>query len=259
MKTPLTILKIGGNIINKEPILAKVLQDFAKLPEKKILIHGGGRRASEMMRSLGIEPTMIDGRRVTDAATLEIVTMIYAGLINKNIVAKLQAIDCNAIGLSGADLNAIQSHKRIVKEIDYGFVGDIDAINSLAISQLLESNFTPTFCAITHDKKGQLLNTNADSIASTVAAAMSRYFQTKLVLCFEKDGVLSDPLDDSSVIPSINSNQFQKYKATGVISDGMIPKMEGAFFAMQNGVENVYIAGIHALENTSIKGTKLCL
>lgn len=258
-KSPLTILKIGGNIINKEPILAKVLQDFANLPEKKILIHGGGRRASEMMRSLGIEPTMIDGRRVTDAATLEIVTMIYAGLINKNIVAKLQAINCNAIGLSGADLNAIQSHKRIIKEIDYGFVGDIDTVNGLAISQLLQSDFVPAFCAITHDKKGQLLNTNADSIASTIAATMSRYFQTKLVLCFEKDGVLSDPTDDASVIPSINSDQFQKYKATGVISDGMIPKMEGAFFAMQNGVENVYIAGIHALENTTIKGTKLCL
>ena len=259
MKSPLTILKIGGNIINKEPILAKVLQDFANLPEKKILIHGGGRRASEMMRSLGIEPTIIDGRRVTDAATLEIVTMIYAGLINKNIVAKLQAINCNAIGLSGADLNTIQSHKRVIKEIDYGFVGDIDAVNGLAISQLLQSGFVPAFCAITHDKKGQLLNTNADSIASTIAAAMSRYFQTKLVLCFEKDGVLSDPTDDASVIPSINSDQFKKYKATGVISDGMIPKMEGAFFAMQNGVENVYIAGIHALENTTIKGTKLCL
>lgn len=259
MKAPLTILKIGGNIINKEPILAKVLQDFTNLPEKKILIHGGGRRASEMMRNLGIEPTMIEGRRVTDAATLEIVTMIYAGLINKNIVAKLQAIDCNAIGLSGADLNTIQSHKRITKEIDYGFVGDIDAVNAVAISQLLQADFTPTFCAITHDKKGQLLNTNADSIASTVAAAMSQYFQTKLVLCFEKDGVLSDPTDDNSVIPNINSKQFLAYKKAGVISDGMIPKMEGAFFAMQHGVENVYIAGIHALENTTIKGTKLCL
>ncbi len=259
MKAPLTILKIGGNIINKERILSKVLQDFAKLPEKKILIHGGGRRASEMMRNLGIEPTMIDGRRVTDAATLEIVTMIYAGLINKNIVAQLQAINCNAIGLSGADLNAIQSHKRIVQEIDYGFVGDIDTVNGAAISQLLQAKFTPTFCAITHDKKGQLLNTNADSIAATVAAAMSQYFQTKLVLCFEKDGVLSDPEDDSSVIPSINAEQFQAYKKAGVISAGMIPKMDGAFFAMQNGVENVYIAGIHALESTDIKGTKLCL
>ena len=256
---PLTILKIGGNIINNPPILAKVLQDFTQLKERKILIHGGGKKASELMRRMGIEPTMIEGRRVTDAVTLEIVTMVYAGLINKTVVAQLQAMNCDAIGLSGADVNALQSHKRIVKEIDYGLVGDIDLVNGKSINRLLEADFTPVFCAITHNKKGQLLNTNADSIAARVAAAMSSYFSTKLILCFEKEGVLSDPEDDASVIPSINFQEFQAHKQSGVISAGMIPKMEGAFFAMQHGVQNVYIAGINALAATTIKGTKLCL
>lgn len=259
MQERLTIVKIGGNIINNEPVLQQVLQDFKNLPEKKILIHGGGRKASELMRKMGMQPTMIDGRRVTDAATLEIVTMVYAGLINKQVVAKLQAMDCNALGMSGADANAIQSHKRIVKEIDYGWVGDIDVVGGKNICQLLIAGFVPVFCAITHDKTGQLLNTNADSIASTVAAAMSAYFSTQLILCFEKDGVLSDPNDDASVIASITAEEFEIHKSTGVISAGMIPKMEGAFFALQNGVEQVYIAGIHALANPVKKGTKLCL
>ncbi len=259
MQAPLTILKIGGNIINDPPTLTKVLKDFTKLSGKKILIHGGGKRASALMRQMGLEPNMVDGRRITDAATLEIVTMVYAGVLNKNIVAQLQAIGCNAIGLSGADGNAIQSHKRIVKEIDYGFVGDIDEVNGKNITQLLVAGFTPVFCAITHDKKGQLLNTNADSIASRLAAAMGRYFKTKLILCFEKDGVLSNPDDDTSVIPSITFQEFQDHKASGVISAGMIPKMEGAFFALQNGVEEVYITGIRALEKRKTKGTKLCL
>jgi len=259
MQEVLTIVKIGGNVINDEPVLAKVLQDFKDLKEKKILIHGGGKKASELMRRMGMQPTMIEGRRVTDAATLEIVTMVYAGLINKNIVAQLQAMDCDAIGMSGADLNALQSHKRIVKEIDYGWVGDIDKVNGLAINRLLNAQFTPVFCAITHDKKGQLLNTNADSIAANIAAGMSSYFSTRLILCFEKEGVLSDPTDDTSVIPTISYKEFQHYKASGVISAGMIPKMEGAFFAMQHGVQNVYIAGIHALENRIVKGTELCL
>ena len=256
---PLTILKIGGNIINDPALLAKILKDFSNLKEQKILVHGGGKRASALMRQMGIEPKLVEGRRITDAQTLEIVTMVYAGLINKKIVADLQVINCNAIGLTGADLNAIQSHKRVVKEIDYGFVGDIDAINGSGISGLIEANFTPVFCAITHDKQGQLLNTNADSIAANLAVGMSAFYEVTLILCFEKDGVLMYPENDNSVIPSINFREFQEYKQSGIISAGMIPKMEGAFFALQNGVKKVVIAGTKVLEISSQKGTHLCL
>ncbi len=253
----LTVVKIGGNVINDEALLAKVLKDFAALKERKILIHGGGKRASALMRQMGMQPNLIEGRRITDAATLEVVTMVYAGLINKKIVADLQAIGENAIGMTGADLNAIQSHKRIVKEIDYGFVGDIDKVESMNISKLLAVDFTPVFCAITHDKQGQLLNTNADSIASRVAVGMSELFEVTLILCFEKDGVLRNAEDDTSVIAQLTYEQFQMYKASGVIYEGMIPKMEGAFYAMQNGVENVFVAGTTALATNAIKGTQL--
>lgn len=255
----LTVVKIGGNVINDEMLLAKVLSDFSALKERKILVHGGGKRASALMRQMGMQPNLVEGRRITDAATLEVVTMVYAGLINKKIVADLQAIDCNAIGMTGADLNAIQSHKRIVKAIDYGFVGDIDKIASSNISKLLKADFTPAFCAITHNKKGQLLNTNADSIASSLAVGMSELYEVTLILCFEKDGVLSDPTDDTSVIPTITHQQFQDYKQSGVIYEGMIPKMEGAFHALQNGVKNVFVAGTNALSQESVKGTHLCL
>ncbi|MFK7981188.1 MAG: acetylglutamate kinase [Saprospiraceae bacterium] len=253
----LTVVKIGGNVINDEVSLAKVLADFAALKEAKILIHGGGKRASALMRQMGMQPNLVEGRRITDAATLEVVTMVYAGLINKKIVADLQAIGENAIGLTGADLNSIQSHKRIVKTIDYGFVGDIDAIESTNIAKLINADFTPVFCAITHDKKGQLLNTNADSIASRVAVGMSELYDVKLVLCFEKDGVLSDADDDTSVIPQLTYQQFQNYKTAGVIYEGMIPKMEGAFYALQNGVKDVFVAGTTALGKHAVKGTQL--
>lgn len=257
MKEQLTVVKIGGNVINDEALLSKVLKDFAALKERKILIHGGGKRASALMRQMGMQPNLVEGRRITDAATLEVVTMVYAGLINKKVVADLQAIGENAIGLTGADLNAIQSHKRIVKEIDYGFVGDIDKIESTNISKLLGADFTPVFCAITHDKQGQLLNTNADSIASRVAVGMSELFEVTLILCFEKDGVLRDANDDTSVIPRLEYEQFQAYKKSGIIYEGMIPKMEGAFYALQNGVANVFIAGTTALAENANKGTRL--
>jgi len=182
--------------------------------------------------------------------------MVYAGLINKKIVADLQAIGENGIGLTGADLNAIQSHKRIVKEIDYGFVGDIDKIESTNISKLLTADFTPVFCAITHDKQGQLLNTNADSIASSIAVGMSELFEVTLILCFEKDGVLRDANDDTSVIPKLKYEQFQAYKKSGVIYEGMIPKMEGAFYALQNGVEHVFVAGTNVLAENGIQNSK---
>lgn len=257
MKKKLTVIKVGGNVINDEQLLSKVLADFAALEEAKILIHGGGKRASALMRQMGMEPNMVEGRRITDAATLEVVTMVYAGLINKKVVADLQAIGNNAIGLTGADLNAIQSHKRIVKDIDYGFVGDIDKVEANNISKLINADFTPVFCAITHDKQGQLLNTNADSIASRVAVGMSELYEVTLILCFEKDGVLSDSNDDTSVIPNLTYQQFQDYKVSGVIYEGMIPKMDGAFFALQNGVEHVFIAGTKALSKNAVKGTQL--
>lgn len=259
IKEKLTVVKIGGNVINDETLLAKVLKDFATLKSEKILVHGGGKRASALMQQMGLQAKIIDGRRITNAATLEIVTMVYAGLINKKIIADLQAIDCNAIGLTGADLNSIQSHKRLVKDIDYGLVGDIDKIGSGNIDKLLKAAFIPVFCAITHDKKGQLLNTNADSIAANIAVGMSQLYEVTLVLCFEKDGVLSDVNDDNSVIATLNYSKYQDYKQSGVIFEGMIPKMEGAFFALQNGVKNVFVAGTNALANNSFKGTQLCL
>lgn len=257
-KQKLTVLKIGGNVINDEVRLQKVLKDFAALENKKILVHGGGKKASALMQKMGIQPNMVEGRRITDAITLEVVTMVYAGLINKKIVANLQAIDCDAIGLTGADVNAIQSHRRIVQEIDYGYVGDIDSIESSNIDKLLQADFVPVFCAITHDKKGQLLNTNADSIASRLAVGMSELYEVTLILCFEKDGVLLDADDDTSLIPAINHQEFQDYKSSGVIYEGMIPKLDGAFFAVQQGVSSIYISGVNALSNNKIKGTKIC-
>ena len=244
----LTVIKIGGNVINNEALLSEVLVDFAALKEAKILVHGGGKRASALMRQMGMQPNLVEGRRITDAATLEVVTMVYAGLINKKIVADLQAIGENAIGLTGADLNSIQSHKRIVKTIDYGFVGDIDKIESTNIAKLINADFTPVFCAITHDKKGQLLNTNADSIASRIAVGMSELYDVKLILCFEKDGVLLDSNDDASVIPELTYQQFQDYKASGVIYEGMIPKLDNAFAALQTGVKQILVGNLASLK-----------
>jgi len=239
----LTIIKIGGKVVENDTELRAVLQGFTQIKGHKILVHGGGKRATEMLPQLGIEPKMINGRRITDAATLEVVTMVYAGLINKKIVSLLQSMDCQAIGLSGADLNSIQSHKRIVKDIDYGFAGDIDAVNTDAIRGLLDMNATPVFCAITHDKQGQLLNTNADTIAATLAANLAAHYDVTLMLCFEKNGVLSDPKNDDSVIRVINDMTYQSYKQSGIILAGMIPKMDNAFFALSKGVKNVQICG----------------
>lgn len=250
-KAKLTIVKIGGKVIEDEAALQALLEGFAQIEGHKILVHGGGKRASQMLPLLGIEPQMVNGRRITDAATLEVVTMVYAGLINKKMVSLLQAIGNQAIGLTGADLNSIQAHKRIVQEVDYGFAGDIDTINVTAIQGLLNQKATPVFCAITHDKKGQLLNTNADTIAATLAAFLAPHYATTLMLCFEKNGVLSNPEDDNSVIPSINQNSYQQYKKEGVISDGMIPKMDNAFYALQQGVEEVRICGTNAVKGTT--------
>ena len=250
-KPSLTIVKIGGKLVEDEQKLKFILEKFAKIKGHKILIHGGGKAASAWSQKLGIVPNMIDGRRVTDAATLEVVTMVYAGLYNKKIVSMLQAIPCNALGLTGADLNSIQSHKRIVKNFDYGYVGDIDVVQTSVLQQLLNNHITPVFCAITHDKSGQLLNTNADTIASELASALAPFYQTTLKFCFEKDGVLENPEDDNSIIPKINFKDYQKYKTKGIISDGMIPKMDNAFSALNNKVGQVYICGVNAIHQNA--------
>lgn len=237
----LHILKIGGKLIEKPKKLQEALKLFNELEGYKILVHGGGKRASELLTQMGIKPKMHQGRRITDEETLEVVVMVYAGLLNKNIVSQLQKMACNAIGLSGADGNIIRAHKRKVKGIDYGYAGDIDEVNAQAISQLIGAGFTPVFCAVTHNGKGQLLNTNADTIASTIARAMTGHFSVSLKLCFEMDGVLADPKDKKSVIPKIDRQAYTDYCKEGAISEGMIPKMDNAFEALSEGVLEVVI------------------
>lgn len=239
----LSVIKIGGNVIDNSEKLHQFLIDFKALPGDKILIHGGGKIATELGVSLGVEAKMIDGRRITDIDTLRIVTMVYAGLINKNMVAQLQAKGCNAIGLTGADANIIKAVKRPVKEIDYGFVGDLDAasVSSQALDSLLTAGLVPVLCAITHDGDAQLLNTNADTIASAVAVAMSSLYETSLIYCFEKRGVMRDITDDNSLVPEIRMHEFESLQADGTVSGGMIPKLHNAFEAIKSGVNAVYI------------------
>ena len=237
------VVKIGGNVIDNEETLARFVKDFAQLPAPKVLIHGGGKLATRLAEKLEIPTTMIEGRRVTDTATLDVVTMVYAGLINKQVVAKLQAEGCNALGFSGADGNMIPATKRNPEPLDYGFVGDIDAskINTQLLGTLLASGVTPVFCAITHDAKGTLLNSNADSVASAVAVAAATIAPTELIFCFEKQGVLRDVEDDSSVIPLITKADYPTLRGEGIISKGMIPKIDNAFRAIESGVASVTI------------------
>ena len=237
----INIVKVGGGIIENEEDLSTFLTSFSKIPGKKILIHGGGRLATKFAAQLGIKTNMIEGRRVTDDAMLDVVTMVYGGLTNKKIVAALQANNINALGLSGADGNIIKAHKRVVKEVDYGWVGDIDEINTGLILTLLDNNIVPVIAPLSHDGKGKILNTNADTIASAVASAISIKRETQLVLGFELDGVLVDPKDKTSVITKITPQLFEDYKKSGVITDGMIPKLENAFAAISAGVSAVKI------------------
>ncbi len=237
----LYVIKIGGNIIDDEAKLSSLLRDFAAIDEKKILVHGGGKLATQLAEKLGIEQQLLDGRRITDAETLKIVTMVYAGYINKNIVARLQAENCNAIGLCGADGDSILAHKRNHPVLDYGFVGDVDAINTGLISSLLEKNIAVVFAPITHDQQGQLLNTNADTIAQEMAKAMSRHYQTELIYTFEKSGVLLDAADETTVIPEIQPSYYRDLKAQHRIFAGMIPKLDNAFTALNSGVSKVRI------------------
>ncbi len=248
MKQKLSVIKIGGNVIENNEELVKFLKLFASLDGIKILVHGGGKLATQLATKLGIESKMIGGRRITDAETLEVITMVYAGLTNKNIVAKLQAYNCNAIGLSGADGDAIQAHKRPVKEVDYGFAGDVDGVNSQMIFELLKTGLTPVFCAMTHNGNGQLLNTNADTIASELAIGMSELYNTTLYYCFEKNGVLKNITDDNSVIKHIDAQKYQRLLNDGIIADGMLPKLENCFHALNENVSKVCIGNPSMLD-----------
>jgi acetylglutamate kinase len=241
MKEILYIIKVGGNIIDDERKLSAFLADFAALPGRKILVHGGGKLATRMADQLNIPQQMVDGRRITDEETLRIVTMVYAGYINKSIIAYLQANDCPSIGISGADGDAIRSHRRIKGEIDYGFVGDVDAVNADLISNWLEQGLALVVAPITHDGKGQLLNTNADTIAQELASSLSERYLTILTYSFEKNGVLIDIEDELSVIPLITPSSYAQLKEEGRIFAGMIPKLDNAFRALASGVERVII------------------
>ena len=244
MKEKLTVIKVGGKIVEEEATLNQLLNDFAAIEGHKVLVHGGGRSATKIAAQLGIDSKMVNGRRITDAETLKVVTMVYGGLVNKNIVAGLQARGVNALGLTGADMNVIRSMKRPVKEVDYGFVGDVERVDSTLLSDLI------------HKGQGNMLNTNADTIAGETAKALSAIFDVTLVYCFEKKGVLRDENDDESVIPQINHAEFQRYIAEGVIQGGMIPKLENSFEAINAGVSEVVItlaSAIHTDGGTRIK------
>jgi len=247
MKPTLSIIKIGGNVIENKVELSKFLTLFCRLEGFKILVHGGGKLATEIAKKMGIESNMVGGRRVTDQQSLEVITMVYAGLTNKNIVAQLQAKNCNAIGMSGADGNAIQAHKRPVKDIDYGFAGDVDGVNEGILSHLLTLGLTPVFCAMTHDGKGQLLNTNADTIASELAIGLGGRYETTLYYCFEKNGVLKEVSDGLSVIEHIDTRTYKDLLEQGIIADGMLPKMTNCFHALNNGVTKVCIGNMSML------------
>lgn len=245
---PITIIKVGGAIVEDEESLNQLLDRFARVNGQKILVHGGGRRATKVAAALGIESKMVEGRRITDAGMLEVVTMVYGGLVNKGIVAQLQARGINALGLTGADADAIRSHRRPLKNgIDYGFVGDVDYVRGDLLQSLLAQDIVPVIAPLTHDGQGHMLNTNADTMASETAKALAPYADVTLVYCFEKPGVLSDPDDDGSVIPVITHNDFNRLTADGIISGGMKPKVENALAAVSAGVRRVIITQASAI------------
>ena len=256
MREKLTVIKVGGKIVEEEATLLQLLNDFAAISGHKVLVHGGGRSATKIAAQLGIESKMVNGRRITDAETLKVVTMVYGGLVNKNIVAGLQARGVNALGLTGADMNVIRSVKRPVKEVDYGFVGDVEKVDASLLADLIHKGVVPVMAPLTHDGQGNMLNTNADTIAGETAKALSALFDVTLVYCFEKKGVLRDENDDDSVIPQITRAEFEQYVADGVIQGGMIPKLENSFEAINAGVTEVVItlaSAIKGSEGTRIK------
>lgn len=258
MKEHLTIIKVGGKIVENSESLNSLLKDFAAVEGKKLLVHGGGRSATQMAARLGVETKMVNGRRITDEAMLEVVTMVYGGLVNKRIVAGLQALGIDAVGLTGADMNIVLSDKRKVSAVDYGWVGDVKRVNAEAVATLIESGCCPVVAPLTHDGCGHMLNTNADTMAGEMAKAMAAHYDVTLMFCFEKPGVLADENDDSSLIPTITPAVLDDLKRRGVVSGGMIPKLDNAIACVSAGVESVVITQADRIADP-YAGTKICL
>ncbi len=255
----ITIVKVGGKVVETPELLQELLNDFVALKGHKILVHGGGRSATKIAEQLGIETKMVEGRRITDLETLKVVTMVYAGLVNKNIVASLQAKGANSIGLTGADLNLIKATKRPVKDIDYGYVGDVESVQVEELKELINKDVVPVIAPLTHDGKGNILNTNADTMASSLASELAKHYHVNLVYCFEKKGVLSNPDDDNAVITNLTHGLFKKHQESGVIAEGMIPKLDNGFMALKNGVKKVNITNTEGLKNGFKSGTLLTI
>lgn len=257
MRDKITVVKVGGAVVEDDAQLSQLLTDFKGIEGNKVLVHGGGRRATKIAAQLGIESHMVNGRRITDADMLQVVTMVYGGLVNKNIVARLQAEGVNALGLTGADMNIIRSHKRPLKDgVDFGFVGDVDNADGAMLRTLIEAGVTPVIAPLTHDGKGNILNTNADTMAAETAKALAEHYDVTLIYSFEKKGVLANPDDDDSVIDVITHGDFERYKADGTIAGGMIPKIENALSAVDAGVNKVIITLATAIDGkhgTTIK------
>ena len=248
MKEKITVVKVGGAVVEDEARLSRLLSDFSAIEGRKVLVHGGGRRATAVASRLGIESKMVNGRRITDRDMLEVVTMVYGGLVNKNLVARLQANGVDAIGLTGADIDVIRSHKRPVKDVDYGFVGDVERVDGHKLRTLIEAGITPVMAPLTHDGNGNILNTNADTIAAETAKALAEHYDVTLIFSFEKKGVLSNPDDEDSVIPLITRADFERYVADGTVAGGMLPKLENAFEAISAGVSRVNITLATAID-----------
>lgn len=258
MREHLTIIKVGGRVVDEESSLQSLLKDFSRIAGNKILVHGGGQTATDISEKLGIKSNIVEGRRITDAETLKVVTMVYGGLVNKGIVALLQALGTNAVGLTGADMNIIEAVKRPVLNIDYGYVGDIVGVNAGILSTLISDGIVPVIAPLTHNGEGQLLNTNADTIASELAVSLSSYFDVRLIYCFEKKGVLIDQADDNSLVSNLSAEKFEKMKEKGIIVGGMIPKLFNGFNALKQGVDTVIITNASALSG-GFGGTRLTL
>jgi len=251
----LTIIKVGGKVVEEADSLNALLDQFQRISGNKILVHGGGTTATDLAKKLGLKTKMVDGRRITDAKMLDVVTMVYGGLVNKKVVAKLQARNCNAVGLSGADLDLILARKRAVVDIDYGLVGDVEDVNSKELRLLINENVVPVIAPLTHDGRGQILNTNADTIASELAIELANFYTIYLFYCFDKKGVLLDPDDESSVIYDLDPELYEKYKTENVIKEGMIPKLDTGFRAKRKGVKEVLITNPENIANG--RGTRL--
>ncbi len=258
MKPQLTIIKAGGKLLERNENIENLARYVSGLDGATLVVHGGGSKASEISKQLGFEPKMIDGRRITDAASLDVATMVYAGLYNKRIVSIFQKHNVMTLGMSGADLNSIRARKRTIQSIDYGYVGDIESVNTRAVKMILRLGVTPVFCAITHDNEGQLLNTNADTISTQLATALAPDYSIRLIYCMDRPGVLQDPDDDHSLIHELNHKEYQSLKMDGLISLGMIPKLDNAFYALINGVNEVWITGLTEMTSSkTMTGTRI--